>query len=62
LKEAIDAIENGTISFKKSSRHWNVPFISLFDHLYGKTRFRKLGSTCMLIVEDHVVVAWVLLM
>jgi hypothetical protein len=62
LEEAMDAVENGTISLKKSNRHWNIPFTSLFDHLYGKTRSMKLGPTCMLIVEDHVVVAWVLLM
>jgi hypothetical protein len=62
LEEAMDAIENGTTSLRKSSRHWNVPFISLSDHLYGKTRSRKPGSTCVLVVEDHVVVAWVLLM
>jgi hypothetical protein len=62
LEEAMDVIENGITSLRKSSKHWNVSFISLSDHLYGKTRSRKPGSTCMLIVEDHVVVAWVLSM
>jgi hypothetical protein len=59
----MDAIENGTTSFKKARRHWNIPFTSLFDHLCGKTKSRKLGPIGLLIVEkNHVVVAWVLFM
>ncbi len=41
LEKAIDAIENGTISLKKASMHWNILLTSLFDHLYGKTRSKK---------------------
>jgi len=56
----MDAIENGTTSLRKASRHWNIPFTSLSDHLYGKTRSRKLGLIGVLTIkEDHVVVAWV---
>jgi hypothetical protein len=63
LEEAMDVIENGTTSLKKASRHYNIPLTSLFDHLYGKTRSRKLRPTSMLTVEeDHVIVAWVLSM
>jgi len=59
----MDVIENGTTSLRKASRHYNIPLISLFDHLYGKTRSRKLRLTSMLSVEeDHVVVTWVLFM
>ncbi len=59
----MDVIENGTTSLKKASRHYNIPLTSLFDHLYGKTRSRKLRPTSMLTVEeDHVIVAWVLSM
>jgi hypothetical protein len=36
LKEAMDAIENGTTSLRKASRHWNIPFTSLFDICMGK--------------------------
>jgi hypothetical protein len=47
LEEAMDAIENGTNSLSKARKHWNIPLTSLFNHLYGKTRFRKLGpATC----------------
>jgi len=60
LEEAMDAIENGTTSLKKVSRHWNIPFTSLSDHLYGKIRSKKPRLACMLTVEeDHVMIAWV---
>jgi transposase-like protein len=53
LEEAMDAIENGTTSLRKASKDWNIPLSSLFDHLYGKTRFRKPRPTCVLIVEEE---------
>ncbi len=63
LEEAMDAIENGEISLRKASRHWNIPFTSLFDHLYEKTKYKKLGPISMLIKEENqVVVSWVLFM
>jgi hypothetical protein len=35
----------------------------LFDHLYGKTRSRKVGPICVLTTkEDQVVVSWVLVL
>jgi hypothetical protein len=43
LEEAMDAIEGGIISLNKANRHWNIPLISLSNHLYGKTTSRKLG-------------------
>jgi hypothetical protein len=52
LEEAMDAIEGGIISSRKASRHCNIPFTSLSNHLYGKTTFRKLGSTCVLTEEE----------
>lgn len=61
LEEAIYVVENGTTSFKKVKRHWNILLTSLSNHLYGKTRSKKLGLTSMLIVKkDQIVVAWVL--
>jgi hypothetical protein len=51
LEEAMDAIEDGTTSLRKASRHWNIPFTSLFDHSYGKTKSRKLGLVGLLIVK-----------
>jgi len=63
LEEAVDVIENGTTSLKKVKRRWNISFTSLSNHLYGKTKFKKLGLTSMLIVkEDQILVAWVLSM
>jgi len=57
----MDTIENGTSLLKKISRHWSIPLISLFDHLYGKTRSRKLGPIRVLTLEENqVVIVWVL--
>jgi hypothetical protein len=47
----MDVVENGTTSLKKVSKHWNIPFTSLFNHLYGKTKFRKLGLGGVLTIE-----------
>jgi hypothetical protein len=59
----MDAIENGIISLRKASKHWNIPLMSLSDHLYGKTKCRKLAPIGVLALEeDQVVVAWVLSM
>jgi hypothetical protein len=52
----MDAIEGGIISSRKVSKHWNIPFTSLSNHLYGKTTFKKLGSS----KEKDQVVVWVL--
>jgi len=52
LEEAMDAIENGTTSLRKANRHWNIPFISLSNHLYGKTKSRKLGLVGMLTIKE----------
>jgi hypothetical protein len=44
----MDAIERGTTSLRKASRHWNIPLTSLFYHLYGicflKTRTNKCSN------------------
>ncbi len=32
------------MSFRKPNRHWNIPITSLSNHLYGKTRSRKLAT------------------
>jgi hypothetical protein len=45
LEEAMDAIERRTTSFRKPNRHWNIPLTSLSNHLYGKTRSRKLATS-----------------
>jgi hypothetical protein len=43
LEEAMDVVENGTISLRRASKEWNIPLTSLSNHLYGKTRTRKFG-------------------
>jgi hypothetical protein len=63
LEKAMDVIENGTTSLRKTNKHWNIPFTSLFDHLYGKTRFKKpKPASVPILEEDQVVIAWVLSM
>jgi hypothetical protein len=52
LEEAMDIFENGKTSLKKAIKHWNIFFTLLFDHLYEKTKSRKLGSIGVLIVEE----------
>jgi hypothetical protein len=53
LEEAMDVIENETTSQRKASKHWNIPLTSSSDHLYGKTKSRKLGPVGMLRVEEN---------
>jgi len=48
----MDAIENGTTSLMKASRHWNIHLTSLSNHLYGKTRSRKPRLVGMIIVKE----------
>jgi hypothetical protein len=49
----MDAIENETTSLRKASKHWNIPLTSSSDHLYRKTKSRKLEPVGMLIVEEN---------
>jgi hypothetical protein len=57
----MDAIENRTTSLKNVNKQWNILLTSLSNHLYGKTRSKKLGLVGVLIIdEDQVVVACVL--
>ncbi len=49
----MDVVESGITSLKKASKHYNIPLTSLFDHLYGKTTFRKLEPTSVLIEEKN---------
>jgi hypothetical protein len=63
LKEAMEVVERRTHSLKKPSQFWNIPFISLFDHINGKTRFKKMIYVGVLTdKENEVIVAWILIM
>jgi hypothetical protein len=35
-EEAMDVVERGITSFRKASKHYNIPLTSLSYHLYGK--------------------------
>jgi hypothetical protein len=37
----MDAIEKGTTSLRKASRHKNIPLTLLSNHLYGKKKLKK---------------------
>jgi hypothetical protein len=48
----MDAIENGIILLRKASKHWNILLMSLSDHLYGKTKSKKLAPIGVLALEE----------
>jgi hypothetical protein len=62
LKEIMDVVDRGTHSLKIASPFKNSPFTSLFDHLNGKIRSKRMGLTNVFIKEEDVVVAWILIM
>jgi hypothetical protein len=40
--------------------HWNIQLSSLFDHLNGKTSYKKIDPPSVIIDEkDVIVVAWI---
>jgi hypothetical protein len=43
--------EMGHIPYERVSRAWNIPMSSIFDHLNGKTRSRKMRLGGVLIEE-----------
>jgi hypothetical protein len=57
----MDVVERSIIFSWEANKFWGIPITSLFDHLYGKTRSRKIGPLGVLIEEeDKAIVAWVL--
>jgi hypothetical protein len=61
LKTAMDVVERGTHSLKRAIKSWNIPMISIVDHLNGKTRSKKMEPRSVLIEkEDVVVIKWAL--
>ncbi len=48
----MDVLENGPTSLKRAIKHWNILLTSLSNHLYEKTRSRKLGPIGVLIVKE----------
>jgi hypothetical protein len=53
FKEAIDIYVKSEKTFlRKVNTFWNVPFTSLFNHLNGKTRSKKMEPPSVLIERD----------
>ncbi len=52
-------LKGHTIPPRKASSSWNILMIFFFNHLNGKTGFKKMGSKGMLIKEeDAKVITW----
>ncbi len=63
LKTTMDVVERGTHSLRRANRSWNIPMSSLFDHLCGKIRSRKIGPRGVLTKEEGLaVITWTLAM
>jgi len=63
LELRMDAIENGTFSIRMANKVWNIPMGSIFNHLNGKTKSRKMGLGGVLTKKkDAIVIAWTLVM
>jgi hypothetical protein len=56
----MEVIERNIISLLGANKFWGIPIISFFDHIYGKTRSRKIGPPCVPTKENKGIVAWVL--
>ncbi len=57
----MNVVERRTLSLKRTSKSWNIPMISIVDHLNGKTRSRKMGLGGVLTEkEDVVMIKWTL--
>jgi hypothetical protein len=63
LEATMAIVERGTHSLRRSSRSWNIPMSSFFDHLNGKTKSKKMGLGGVLIQEkDVILITWTLAM
>jgi len=51
LKTTMDVVERGTHSLRRPNRSWNIKKSSIFDHLNGKIRSRKMGPRRVLTKE-----------
>jgi hypothetical protein len=63
LKATVDVVEKGITSLQGFSKFWGILVTSLFDHLYEKTKSKKIGPPGVLTKkEDEAIVTWVLSM
>jgi hypothetical protein len=54
LDLTMDVVENGTYSLWRANRAWNIPMSSIYDHLNGNTRSKKMRPGGVLIEEEDV--------
>ncbi len=60
LETTMDVAEKNIIFFGGANKFWGILVTSLSNHLYGKTRSRKIGLLGVLTQEkDDIIVAWV---
>ncbi len=63
LEVAMDAVERGIIFLRGANKFWGLFVTSLFNHLYGKTRSKRIGPPGVLTKEEEeVIIALVLSM
>ncbi len=63
LETAMDVVERGTHSLRRTNKSWNIPMNFLSNHLNGKTRSKKMGLGGVFIAkEDSEVITWTLVM
>jgi hypothetical protein len=63
LETTMDVVERNITSLWRANKIWGILVTSLFDHLYGKIKSRKIGPLGVLIQEEvEVIVPWVLSM
>jgi hypothetical protein len=58
----MDVVERGDTYLRKDIKYWNIPLLSLLDHLNGRTRCKKVGPEGVLIEQEDIeaIVTWIL--
>jgi hypothetical protein len=51
LEVTMDVVERGITSLRGTNKFWGKPVTSLSNHLYGKTRSKKIGPPSVLTKE-----------
>jgi hypothetical protein len=63
LEISMDVVEGGMHSLKRANMSWNIPMSSLYDHMNGKSKSRRMGPGGVLIEEkDSIMIGWTLIM
>jgi len=56
LKAVMDVVERGITSLPRASKFWGILVPSFSNHLYGKTKTRKIEPPSVLIEEEDDVI------